>query len=131
MFTASLILCNQASGSGAISESDKELIAVDFATKRSGFRDKTHWILQRNAVDFATKRSGFRDKTHWILRQNALDFATKRSGFCDKTHWILRQNKNFNTYKGAIYENIVGDMLVKQGYELFYYKNEKASVCKR
>ena len=36
----------------------------------------------------------------------------------------LRQNKNFNTYKGAIYENMVGDMLVKQGYELFYYKNE-------
>ena len=40
----------------------------------------------------------------------------------------LRQNKNFNTYKGAIYENIVGDMLVKQGYELFYYKNEKSTV---
>ena len=40
----------------------------------------------------------------------------------------LRQNKNFNTYKGAIYENIVGDMLVKQGYELFFYKNEKSTV---
>ncbi len=40
----------------------------------------------------------------------------------------LRQNKNFNTYKGAIFENIVGDMLVKQGYELFYYKNEKSPV---
>lgn len=40
----------------------------------------------------------------------------------------LRQNKNFNAYKGAIYENIVGDMLVKQGYELFYYKNYKSTV---
>ena len=40
----------------------------------------------------------------------------------------LRQNKNFNAYKGAIYENIVGDMLVKQGYELFYYKNEKSTI---
>ena len=40
----------------------------------------------------------------------------------------LRQNKNFNTYKGAIYENMVADMLVKQGYELFYYKNEKSTV---
>ena len=40
----------------------------------------------------------------------------------------LRQNKNFNAYKGALYENIVGDMLKKQGYELFYYKNEKATV---
>lgn len=36
----------------------------------------------------------------------------------------FRQNKNFNTYKGAIYENIVGEMLVKEGYELFCYRNK-------
>lgn len=40
----------------------------------------------------------------------------------------LRFNKNFNTYKGAIYENIVADMLVKQGYDLYFYRNEKATV---
>ncbi|QTQ14981.1 ATP-binding protein [Treponema parvum] len=40
----------------------------------------------------------------------------------------LRQNRNFNTYKGAIFENIVGDILVKQGYELFYYRNEKSTI---
>ena len=40
----------------------------------------------------------------------------------------LRNNKNFNTYKGAIYENIVCDMLVKQGYKLYFYKNEKGTV---
>ena len=40
----------------------------------------------------------------------------------------LRNNKNFNTYKGAIYENIVADMLVKQGYSLYFYKNEKGTL---
>ena len=40
----------------------------------------------------------------------------------------LRNNKNFNTYKGAIYENIVADMLVKQGYQLYFYKNEKGTI---
>lgn len=40
----------------------------------------------------------------------------------------LRQNKNFNTYKGAIYENVVADMLVKQGYDLYFYKNEKSTL---
>ena len=40
----------------------------------------------------------------------------------------LRKNKNFSTYKGAIYENIVADMLVKQGYNLFYYRDEKSSI---
>lgn len=40
----------------------------------------------------------------------------------------LRYNKNFNTYKGAIYENIVGDMLVKQGYQLYFFRNEKGTL---
>jgi predicted AAA+ superfamily ATPase len=40
----------------------------------------------------------------------------------------LRFNKNFNTYKGAIYENVVADMLVKQGYSLYFYRNEKATL---
>ena len=40
----------------------------------------------------------------------------------------LRNNKNFNTYKGAIYENIISDMLVKAGYKLYFYKNEKSTI---
>ena len=40
----------------------------------------------------------------------------------------MRNNQNFNTYKGAIYENIVGDMLVKEGYDLFFFKNEKGTI---
>ena len=40
----------------------------------------------------------------------------------------LRFNKNFNTYKGAIYENVIGDMLVKQGYKLYFYRNEKGTL---
>ncbi|MBQ2716370.1 MAG: ATP-binding protein [Clostridia bacterium] len=40
----------------------------------------------------------------------------------------LRYNKNFNTYKGAIYENMIADMLVKQGYSLFFYRNEKGTL---
>ena len=40
----------------------------------------------------------------------------------------LRENKNFNTYKGAIYENIVADMLRKSGYDLYFYKNGDATL---
>jgi len=40
----------------------------------------------------------------------------------------LRKNQNFNTYKGAIYENVIADMLVKQGYDLYFYKNEKGTL---
>lgn len=40
----------------------------------------------------------------------------------------LRANRNFGTYKGATYENIVGDMLVKQGYRLYYYKQDNPAL---
>ena len=46
----------------------------------------------------------------------------------DEVQDDLRNNKNFNTYKGAIYENIVSDMLVKAGYKLYFYKNEKGTI---
>lgn len=40
----------------------------------------------------------------------------------------LRNNRNFSTYKGAIFENIVSDMLRKARYPLYYYRNEKSTV---
>ncbi len=40
----------------------------------------------------------------------------------------LRFNKNFGTYKGALYENVVADMLVKQGYGLYFYRNERGTM---
>ena len=40
----------------------------------------------------------------------------------------LRNNENMNTYKGALYENIVGDMLVKVGYDLYFYKDDSKKL---
>jgi hypothetical protein len=40
----------------------------------------------------------------------------------------LRNNENLNTYKGAIYENIVADMLVKAGYGLYFYKDDNKKL---
>ena len=40
----------------------------------------------------------------------------------------LRNNENFNTYKGAIYENLIGDMLVKAGYDLYFYRNDNKRI---
>jgi len=40
----------------------------------------------------------------------------------------LRKNRNLATYKGALYENIVGDILYKQGYSLYFYKKDNPSL---
>ena len=50
-------------------------------------------------------------------------------GSLDKeTQDDLRLNKNFNTYKGAIYENVIAEELVKYGFDLFFYKKDKPSI---
>jgi predicted AAA+ superfamily ATPase len=40
----------------------------------------------------------------------------------------LRTNKNLGVYKGALYENFVGEALVKSGYELYYYKRDDSTL---
>ena len=40
----------------------------------------------------------------------------------------LRNNENMNTYKGALYENIVSDMLVKEGYNLYFFKDDSKKI---
>jgi len=40
----------------------------------------------------------------------------------------LRANKNLGVYKGALYENIVGEALTKNGYGLYYYKREDSTL---
>ncbi len=40
----------------------------------------------------------------------------------------LRANRNLGVYKGALYESIVGEALVKSGYDLFYYKRENSTL---
>lgn len=46
----------------------------------------------------------------------------------DESQEDLRANRNMNVYKGALYENIVAEILSKQGYELFYYKKENSTL---
>ena len=77
------------------------------------------------------------NKEDYIMR--SLDFEeflwangykTEQIGFLigsldEETQEDLR---NMNTYKGALYENIVGDMLVKAGYQLYFYKDDSKKI---
>lgn len=40
----------------------------------------------------------------------------------------LRRNRNFGVYKGALFENMAAQMLVQQGYGLYYYKNTQGTL---
>lgn len=46
----------------------------------------------------------------------------------DEAQMDFRQNKNLDVYKGGLYESIIGEALVKSGYELHYYKKENSTL---
>lgn len=46
----------------------------------------------------------------------------------DDAQMDFRQNKNFNIYKGGFFESIVGEALIKAGYDLCYYKRENSTL---
>ena len=46
----------------------------------------------------------------------------------DEAQDDLRSNKNLGVYKGALYENFVGEALAKSGCELYYYKRENSTL---
>lgn len=46
----------------------------------------------------------------------------------DEAQEDLRANKNLSVYKGALYESIVGEALVKSGYDLYYFKRDNSTL---
>ena len=48
--------------------------------------------------------------------------------FDEEAQEDLRANRNLGVYKGALYENVVGEALVKRGYGLYYYKREDSTL---
>ena len=89
----------------------------------------TDWLIDAGIVnisyclnDLALPLKGNYDSDNY--RMYFMDTGLLVASLDEESSKDLRDNKNFNTYKGAIYENIVGDMLKKSGYNLYFYKNK-------
>lgn len=46
----------------------------------------------------------------------------------DDAQLDFRRNKNLDVYKGGLFESIIGEALVKSGYDLRYYKKENSTL---
>ncbi len=46
----------------------------------------------------------------------------------DDAQMDFRRNKNMDVYKGGFFESVVGEALVKSGYDLRYYKKENSTL---
>ena len=56
-----------------------------------------------------------------------MDHSLFISSLDDETRMDIITNNNYEFYNGALYENLISEDLVKQGFKLYYYKNEEAT----
>lgn len=92
----------------------------------------TDWLIDAGIVnvsyclnDLALPLKGNYDPDNY--RMYFMDTGLLVASLDEESSKDLRENKNFNTYKGGIYENIVADMLKKSGYDLYFFKSEDAT----
>ena len=92
------------------------------------------WILNRNFYEKLPKRVcsvftgglaiGLTGTGLFLLDQSELLVAM----LDEEVQEDLRVNRNLGVYKGALYENVVGEALVKAGYDLYYFKKENSTL---
>lgn len=57
-----------------------------------------------------------------------MDHSLFISSLDDETRLDIVTNNNYEFYNGALYENLISEDLVKQGYKLYYYKRDNSTL---
>ena len=106
---------------------DFDMFSMDFEEFlwAKGYQPKQIEDMYRHMVELPLKGNYMDDYYKLYYHDTGLLIAS----LDEEAQEDLRANKNFGTYKGAIYENIVGEMLRKSGYEqLYFYKRENPAL---
>lgn len=115
---------------------DNKKFQITKVASNARFRDYRgciEWLKDAGIIDIcycmqfpALPLKGNYDKTKYKIY--LADSGLLVSMLDDEAQEDLRVNKNLGVYKGALYENIVGEALVKAGYDLYYYKKENSTL---
>lgn len=115
-------------------ENKKFMISkVAHGARRREYVGVTDWLLDSGIINVSYCMSsvslplrGNYDADNY--RIYFMDTGLLVASLDEESSYDLRNNKNFNTYKGALYENIVGDMLKKSGYDLYFYRSDDSTI---
>lgn len=110
-----------------------QLSKVESGARFKDYRGCTEWLCEAGIVnicyclnDPSLPLSGNCDTSKFKLYFG--DTGLFVSLLDEESQEDLRTNKNLGIYKGALFENIVGEALVKSGYKLYYYKRTDGTL---
>lgn len=79
-----------------------------------------------NLYEPAFPIKGYIDEDKFRLYMNDIGLLTASYGYQTKSS--VFNNQLYGNLKGALYENLIADFLIKKNYPLVYYKNQKGTV---
>lgn len=110
-----------------------QLAKVESGARFKDYRGCTEWLCEAGIVNIcyclnvpSLPLSGNCDTSKFKLYFG--DTGLFVSLLDEESQEDLRTNKNLGVYKGALFENIVGEALVKSGYKLYYYKRTDGTL---
>lgn len=110
-----------------------QISKVENGARYRDYRGGIEWLENAGIVNICYCLNSLELPLNGNYDENALKLYLADTGLLvslldEEAQDDLRANRNLNVYKGALYENVVGDALVKSGYNLFYYKRQNPSI---
>ena len=110
-----------------------QITKINHGSRNREYIGVTDWLLDSGIINICylikdlelPLKANYDPKNYKIY---FMDTGLLVASLDEESSYDLRSNRNFNTYKGGLYENMVGDMLVKADFDLFFYKNEKSTI---
>ena len=110
-----------------------QISKVENGARYRDYRGGIEWLENAGIVNICYCLNSLELPLNGNYDENALKLYLADTGLLvslldEEAQDDLRANRNLNVYKGALYENVVADALVKSGYNLFYYKRQNPSI---
>lgn len=110
-----------------------QISKVENGARYRDYRGEIEWLENAGIVNICYCLNSLELPLNGNYDENALKLYLADTGLLvslldEEAQDDLRANRNLNVYKGALYENVVADALVKSGYNLFYYKRQNPSI---
>ena len=110
-----------------------QISKVENGARYRDYRGGIEWLENAGIVNICYCLNSLELPLNGNYVENALKLYLADTGLLvslldEEAQDDLRANRNLNVYKGALYENVVADALVKSGYNLFYYKRQNPSI---
>lgn len=110
-----------------------QVTKIGHGARKREYEGTEEWLKDAGIVNIAYNLeelslplSGNEDMNYFRLYY--ADHSLFIASLDDETKQDLIVNGNYDIYNGALYESLVSEALIKEGYELFFYKTQDATI---